>query len=110
VRRAIFTFEHIPARIKPADIPRIVREVDQPVLVKALSGAMAGDLAAAADYILDNMGERMADALREEITEAGTVRARDADTAMREVINAIRRLEAAEEITLQEHEDDADAG
>jgi flagellar motor switch protein FliG len=110
VRRAIFTFEHIPTRIKPADIPRIVREVEQPVLVKALSSALASDLAPAAEYILENMGERMADAMREEIAETGTVRARDADTAMREVINAIRRLEAAEEITLQEQENDSDAG
>jgi flagellar motor switch protein FliG len=110
VRRAIFTFEHVPDRINPTDIPRITREVDQPVLVRALAGALAGDLAPAADFILDNMGERMADALREEITEAGQVRTRDAEAAMTEVINAIRRLEAAEEITLREREDDTDGG
>ncbi|MGR3698531.1 MAG: FliG C-terminal domain-containing protein, partial [Roseovarius sp.] len=38
VRRAIFTFVHIPERVKPTDIPRITREVDQAVLVTALAG------------------------------------------------------------------------
>src|SRR6056297_1385405 len=109
VRRAIFTFEHIPERINPTDIPRIAREVEQPVLVRALAGALAGDLAPAAEFVLDNMGARMADALREEITEKGQVRARDAEAAMTEVVNAIRRLEASEEITLRERMDDTEA-
>ena len=108
VRRAIFTFQHIPERIDPGDIPRIAREVDQTVLVKALSGALAGDLAPVAGFVLDNIGSRMADALREEITEKGEVRTRDAEAAMTEVINAIRRLEAAEEITLRERSDESE--
>ena len=108
VRRAIFTFEHIPERINPADIPRIAREVEQPVLIKALAGALAGDLAPAAEFVLDNIGTRMADALREEITETGQVRTRDAETAMTEVVNAIRRLEASEEITLLERMDETE--
>jgi flagellar motor switch protein FliG len=110
VRRAIFTFEHIPERIDPTDIPRIAREVEQPVLVRALAGALAGDLAPAAEFVLDNMGARMADALREEITEKGPVRTRDAEVAMTEVVNAIRRLEASEEITLRERMDETEDG
>lgn len=106
VRRAIFTFEHIPERINPVDIPRIAREVDRPVLIKALSGALAGDLAPTADFMLDNMGARLADALREEITEKGLVKAREAEAAMTEVTSTIRRLEVAEEITLLENGDE----
>jgi flagellar motor switch protein FliG len=106
VRRAIFTFVHIPERINPADILRIIREVDQPVLVKALSGALASDLAPSAEFILENVGERPAEALREEISEKGPVRARDAEAAMTEVINVIRQLESADEITLLEDEDE----
>jgi flagellar motor switch protein FliG len=98
VRRAIFTFVHIPERVKPTDIPRITREVDQAVLVTALAGAASGDLAPAAEFILNNMGKRMAEAMREEIQERGRVRLRDAEEAMTAVVNAVRTLEAAGEI------------
>ena len=98
VRRAIFTFVHIPERVKPTDIPRITREVDQAVLVTALAGAASGDLAPVAEFILNNMGKRMAEAMREEMQERGRVRLRDAEEAMTAVVNAVRTLEAAGEI------------
>lgn len=98
VRRAIFTFVHIPDRVKPTDIPRISREVDQAVLVTALAGAASGDLAPVAEFILNNMGKRMAEAMREEMQERGSVRLRDAEEAMTAVVNAVRTLEAAGEI------------
>ncbi len=109
VRKAIFTFVHIPDRVNPVDVPKLTREVDQAVLVTALASALAGDLAPAADFILDNMSKRMAEALREEMGELGTVKPRDGEEAMTQVVNAIRQLEAAGEITLitPYEEDDA---
>lgn len=100
VRRAIFTFVHLPERVKPTDVPRILREVDQSTLVTALAGAQVGDLAPVADFLLANMSKRMADALREEIAERDRVRPRDAEAAQTEVVNAVRRLEAAGDIAL----------
>ncbi|NHQ73416.1 flagellar motor switch protein FliG [Roseovarius gahaiensis] len=112
VRKAIFTFVHIPARVAAVDIPKIIREVDQAVLVTALASAsdQGGDLAPAAEFILGNISTRMADALREEIEEQGRVKPRDGETAMTEIVNAIRTLEARGEITLvsQEEEEDGD--
>ncbi|AWZ19284.1 flagellar motor switch protein FliG [Roseovarius sp. TM1035] len=109
VRRAIFTFVHIPERVKPTDIPRITREVDQAVLVTALAGAASGDLVTVAEFILSNMGKRMAEAMREEIQERGRVRLRDAEEAMTAVVNAVRTLEAAGEITYVTPEEDQSA-
>lgn len=113
VRKAIFTFVHIPDRVAPMDIPRITREVDQRLLVTALSGALKGDMAAdlapVAEFILGNMSKRMADALRDEVEELGTVQPQDAEAAMTQVVNAIRRLEAAGEVTLIKPSDDADS-
>ncbi|WP_306153380.1 flagellar motor switch protein FliG [Roseovarius sp. MMSF_3281] len=100
VRKAIFTFVHIPDRVAPVDIPKLAREVDQAVLVTALASASAGDLAPAANFILGNMSKRMAEALREEMGELGQVRPRDGEEAMTQVVNTIRQLEAAGEITL----------
>ena len=100
VRKAIFTFGNIPRRIAPRDIPRILREVDQPKLVVALAGAEAAGFGASRDFILENMSGRMADQLREEIENAGKVKAADAEAAMAEVVDAIRQMEQAGSLLL----------
>jgi flagellar motor switch protein FliG len=105
VRRAIFTFVHIPARVATRDVAKVARAVDQPVLVTALAGATTPETAAAAEFILSNMSQRLAGALREEMTARGTVRERDAEEAMAKVIEAIRTLESAGEIALIQPED-----
>lgn len=103
VRKAIFTFAHIPARLAPLDVPRILREVPQPALLRALVAAPeAGpDEAAAAEFLLSNLTQRMAEGLRGEITEHAPVSPRDGEAAMAEVVAAIRSLETAGTITLQ---------
>lgn len=101
VRRAIFTFANVPARITPRDIPRIARGIDQSVLVMAL--AYAGQDATtkdARDYVLNNMSKRMADSLREEIEEVGAVKESDGEDAMAAVVGEIRRLVEAGELLL----------
>lgn len=99
VRRAIFIFAHIPARIEPRDVPRIVREVEQPVLIRALSATEPQD-AAAAEFLLSNLSQRMSDNLREEMGALGAQRPRDIEDAKTEVIAAIRRLEEGGELTM----------
>ena len=47
-----------------------------------------------------NMSRRLADALREEIEEQGSIKPKEGEEAMTQVVNAIRRLQAAGEITL----------
>lgn len=99
VRRAIFTFANIPARIDPRDVPKITRETDPAALITALAGA-TGDLAEAAEFILGALSKRMADQLREEVETLGQVKPKDAEAAMNTVVAAIRELEAAGEIVL----------
>ncbi len=99
VRKAIFIFAHIPARILPRDIPRVVREVEQPMLIRALLATGEAN-EATSRFILENLSQRMADGLREEMEEAGKVSAKDSEEAMNEVIAAIRRLEEAGELAL----------
>ncbi len=104
VRRAIFTYPQIPARIEPRDIPKIVRAVEQDVLVRALAAEDPGSSEASA-FILENMSQRMAGQLREEISDRGAVKPKEADEAMTAVIAAIRTLEAADEIALIQPEE-----
>lgn len=98
VRKAIFTFANIPARIDARDVPKIMRGLDQAVLVTALAAASATGLEASAEFLLDNMSKRMAEGLREEMGEAGTIKPADGEAAMSAVIAEIRELETAGEI------------
>ncbi|WP_413872476.1 flagellar motor switch protein FliG [Albidovulum sp.] len=105
VRKAIFTFADIAGRIEGRDIAKVIRSVEQARLVTALAGAVAEADAASAEFILANMSQRMAATLREEITERGKVREKDAEAAMTEIVAAIRELVDAGEITLRQAEE-----
>lgn len=105
VRRAIFTFAHIPRRLPANEVPKVLRIVDQAVLVTALAAAAGGEHAPVGDFLLANMSQRMAQALRDEITERGQVREKDAEEAMAGVVAVIRQLEATGEIALLQPEE-----
>jgi len=100
VRKAIFTFANIPQRIAPRDIPKVVRNIDQGVLVTIIAAATAGPDKAAADFILSNMSGRMADSIREEAGDLGKVRPKDAEEAMNALVAAIREMEASGDLLL----------
>ncbi|NOC91060.1 flagellar motor switch protein FliG [Ruegeria sp. HKCCD6604] len=109
VRQSIFTFAHIPSRIAARDVPAILREVEQPVLVTALAGAAADDDKASVEFILSNISSRMADNLREEMAERGPVKQSEAEDAMTQVVAAVRVLVDAGSIVLIENDDEEDA-
>jgi flagellar motor switch protein FliG len=106
VRKAIFTFIHIPKRLLARDVPKVVRIVDQAALVTALAaGQGQPDLAPTVEHFLSNMSQRMAQGLREEMTARGKPREKDAEDAMTAVVSAIRQLESAGELVLEQDED-----
>ena len=105
VRKAIFTFANIPKRIDTRDVPKITRALDQAQLITALAAA-TGPLEEAAEFILGAMSKRMADQLREEIENLGTVKSADGEAAMNAVVSAIRALEAAGEVLLIAEDED----
>lgn len=94
VRKTIFTWAHIPARIDPRDIARITREVEGTVLIKALAGARDANLPTV-EFLLTGLSSRLAESMREEMGALGKVSTRDAEEAMDQVVAAIRRMEAA---------------
>ncbi|MFZ1469053.1 MAG: FliG C-terminal domain-containing protein [Paracoccaceae bacterium] len=107
VRRAIFTFVHIPARVHGRDVPKIIRLVDQAVLVTAMTAGIGKpDIEAATEFILSNISQRMAQGIREEIDARGKVKDKDAEDAMNQIISAIRTLEASGEIVMVQEDDD----
>ncbi|GLQ26202.1 flagellar motor switch protein FliG [Sulfitobacter pacificus] len=110
VRKAIFTFGNIATRIAARDIPRVLREVDQAKLVIALAGAEAAGFATSRDFMLENMSGRMADQLREDMEGAGKVKPADAEAAMSDVVDVIRRMEQAGDLLLIVEEDEEEEG
>ncbi len=107
VRRAIFTFVHIPARLAPRDAPKITRLVEQPLLVTALAAAQGKPgLEEAAEFLLANISQRLSQGLREEMMSRGKIKDKDAEAAMNAIVNAIRTLEASGDITLIRAEDE----
>ncbi len=101
VRRAIFTFANLPERVDPRDVPKIPRDVEQRTIVTALAGATDEAEQIAAEFILENMSKRMAQALRDEAADMGTVERKDAEAAMNQIVSALRDMAASGEIRLR---------
>lgn len=100
VRTKIFTFADIPGRIVPRDVPTITRAVAQEVLVTAIAGAKDPRETQSCAFLLDNMSQRLAGALRDEVAERGDIPPKEAEAAMAQVVGAIRTLESDGDITL----------
>ncbi|KGJ04096.1 flagellar motor switch protein FliG [Paracoccus halophilus] len=99
VRKTIFTWAHIPTRIDPRDIARITREVENPVLIKAMAGA-SGKNRPTVDFLLGGLSSRLADSMREEMETLGKVSPKSAEEAMDQVVAVIRRMEASGDLFL----------
>lgn len=106
VRKAIFTFAHIPHRVEPRDMPRVLRNVDQGQVVTAFTAALADEvLAPVVEAIFSCLSPRIVQQMRDEIETRGKVTAKDADAAYGAIVGAIRNMEAAGELTLIQEEE-----
>lgn len=104
VRKAIFTFEHIPKRLDPKDVPKVMRALDAETTTVALAAAMEA-APVAVEFLLENMSKRMAEQLRDDAESRGKVRGPEGEAAMAELVTAIRDLADSGEIRLIEQED-----
>lgn len=106
VRKAIFTFADIPVRVEARDVPAVLRDVEQNILVTALAAATSDSGRIVAEFLLSNISGRLADQLREEVEELGTVNAREGEAAQTQVVGAIRALAEAGDLKLKEPEEE----
>ncbi len=95
IRKVMFTFADIPDRVHPRDVSAITRTVDPETLLRALKNAPTE-----AEFLLSGLSTRIADQLREELSELEPVKKKDAEAAMNELILGIRKLESSGEINL----------
>lgn len=108
VRKAIFTFFDIPDRIDPRDVPKIIKECDQTALVTAIASvADQGEKGEhITEFLFSGMSQRMGAQIKDEVSERGKVKEKDAEAAMAVVITAIRELEGRGELVLVVSEDE----
>ena len=102
IRKLMFVFEDI-IKLHDVAIQRVLREVDQ----KDLAKAMRGSNEEVANRIYKNMSRRAADMLKEEIQFMGPVRLRDVEEAQQRIVQVIRRLDEAGEIIVARGGEDA---
>ena len=101
IRKKVFSFEDI-GRLTAIDLQRVLREVDSACLPVALKSTRPAVIQA----VLGAMSKRAAQGLKEEIEMLGPQRAKDVEAAQDRIIDVVRRLEEAEEITLDTGGDD----
>lgn len=102
VRKAVFTFADIPKRVAGADIPNILRSIDQETLIIALAFGQQSEETTAVEHILGNMSKRMAGTLREEMTDLGEVSMTKGEDAMNILVGAIREAATRGDITFMD--------
>jgi len=95
VRNQMFTFDDI-ANLTDQEIQMILREVDTKDLAVALKGA-SEDLF---ERIIGNMSERVGNMLKEEIQFSGPVRMSDVEEIQLRIIQTVRQLEEAGQVTV----------
>jgi flagellar motor switch protein FliG len=102
VRKLMFVFEDIIS-LHDVAIQRVLREVDQ----KDLAKAMRGSNEEVAERIYKNMSKRASEMLKEEIQFMGPVRLKDVEEAQQKIVQVIRRLDESGEIIVARGGEDA---
>jgi flagellar motor switch protein FliG len=100
IRRLMFVFEDIN-KLTAKDVQTVLKNVESSQWAMALKGA-SDDLK---EKILSNMSQRAAALLLEEMEYLGAVRLSEVESVQQQIVDIIRRLEDAGEIST--HADDA---
>ena len=94
IRRLMFVFEDI-AKLGNREIQTLLKNVESSQWAMALKGASAE----LKDKVLSNMSKRASDLLREEMEYLGPVRLSNVEQMQQQIVDVVRRLEDAGEIT-----------
>lgn len=96
IRKKLFSFEDLN-RLQPADLQRVLREVDSSNLAVSMKSASEP----LRDKIYGAISKRAAESLKEELEMLGPVRLKDVEVAQDTIIQVVRRLEEEGQISLE---------
>ncbi len=97
IKALMFTFEDLQ-KLDPGGTQTLLRNVDKDKLATALKGASE----AIKELFFENMSERAAKILREDMGAMGPVRLKDVDDAQMEMVNLAKDLASKGEIVISE--------
>lgn len=97
IRKKTFSFDEL-VRLSASDMARVLRDVDSADLPLSLKTAKP----ALTSAVLASMSKRAAEGFKEELDMMSQPRAKDVEAAQDRIIQVVRRLEEAEEITLDD--------
>ena len=95
IRNMMFTFDDI-ANLTDREIQMVLREVD----TKDLATALKGSAPEMQDRIFSNVSERVSQMIREEMEFSGPVRMSDVEEVQLRVVQTVRQLEEAGQVTV----------
>ncbi len=101
IRRLMFVFEDV-TKLADRDIQTLLKDVESSQWAMAMKGA-SEELK---DKILNNMSKRAADLLKEEMEYLGPVRLSSVEQMQQQIVDVVRRLEDAGEITTHADEEE----
>ncbi|MGY6549876.1 MAG: FliG C-terminal domain-containing protein [Roseinatronobacter sp.] len=99
VRQAIFTYQDIPLRIVPRDVPAIMRLAGNEALVAILASGQAAD-SETSEFLLQYMSKRIAETIREDVETATKPDHESYEAAISRFVTAVRSLVDEGKITL----------
>lgn len=105
VRKAIFTFQDVPARIAPRDVPTVIRGFADDDL-RLILAAQDPSCQATMDFFLENMSKRLAEALREDAAALPLPPRKALDAAQSRITSAIRTMVDTGTVKLVAEEED----
>ena len=91
VRKSIFTYQDIAARLEARDVPAVMRDLGNESLMIVLAAAQPND-AATNEFLLDNMSKRMAETLREDSAAMSPPEAEAYENAASQIAATVRGL------------------
>jgi flagellar motor switch protein FliG len=101
IRRLMFVFEDIN-KLRDKDVQSVLKNVESAQWAMALKGA-SEELK---EKILGNLSQRASQLLMEEMEYLGPVRVTDVESVQQQIVDIIRRLEDAGEISTHAEEED----
>tara|TARA_B100000686_G_scaffold325303_1_gene381814 strand:+ start:249 stop:1400 length:1152 start_codon:yes stop_codon:yes gene_type:complete len=97
IKALMFTFEDL-MKLDPGGVQTLLRDVDKDALALALKGA-SPDLN---DLFFNNMAERAANILREDMDSSGPVRLKDVEEAQSKIVTKAKEMSEKGEIVIPE--------
>ncbi|TVP71910.1 MAG: flagellar motor switch protein FliG [Rhodobacteraceae bacterium] len=100
IRKSIFTYQDIPARLSERDVPTLMRELTNEDLMLILAAGKAEDTNTN-EFLLGNMSKRLAESLREDSTALPAPDQDSYEAALSRIAGTVRRLADDGTIKLQ---------